>query len=921
MNNLGRGSLLIFLVSMGLLLAPDYSLSMDSNTGFIGVVSHLTNTHPPNDNEFCIRDTLMTMVNNNLGVNLVRTSVRWENIQPEEDIWDWETMDSVVVTTRNLGVKLLFVVLSPPMWAYPAHDHLSEWRIYLDSLVTRYGDDVSYWEIWNEPNLEKYWPQNAPRQAYVDLLEVSYNTIKAKYPNAVVMNGGIATGPQGDYFTFFEDVFPLNMMDFCDAVAFHAYPFRGNELYDALDDLDSLMIYHNGVAKPVWITEFGLVSWTKNRNDEGTHTRQANVLLKTGLVAWIEGVDKYIIFHLKDYLIRDYEKPDNYEVWRRGNGQWYGLCNEYLELKLSAEAVYWLSLLITNNQFISRDIFSDGTLIELRGNEGQRTFITWGLEARDSVRSYITGPYSVEDYSGFIDSTDLYNNWDDWYEHCVLYWVDGAQSPGRITLSISPEDTSVIIPYDGGAVHFTVSIINDLEDAINYDVWFMAVLPNGNQYGPTIGPTTITLEPGDTLVRNLVQRIPRGAPAGYYEYQVHIGNYPDEILISDNFIFSKLYKIGGESIGYELEQGFEGRWVPDGWANIQNCFYKSSLFPGYWSKTDGTTPFGRYSSTVWWAFDKQDEWIITPTISIADTSILTFWTYGYPGSSYGDHYYVKASTDSGNTWTVLFDLSNEPETGEYNEWETPYTIDLSSFNNQDVVIGFHAKDNDIDKGLWYLWSIDQVTVTVNARVINLHQPHQTKRLRSMPADLIISKEMALLEGIRSSSDLRDYYNYNENKQNSEGKRDRWVIYYLDDNCPLNVGDSWTTLGTIFADENQFSQFEVDELNSREGVRKVRSAHVQFVGGYPNPFNSNTLLKYEISEESIVELQIVNILGQLVKSWVIDSKNPGVYWVHWDGTNNLNEEVSAGVYIAILRAAPIYGNFKSIKKTHKLVYLK
>ncbi len=161
---------------------------------------------------------------------------------------------------------------------------------------------------------------------------------------------------------------------------------------------------------------------------------------------------------------------------------------------------------------------------------------------------------------------------------------------------------------------------------------------------------------------------------------------------------------GGKAL---LSEGFEGAWPPPGWTVIQTHTGTSHPIPSYWSQTDYTVHSGTYAAGLWWDYGHQDEWLITPAVLLDGACFLSFWTYGWEGSTHGDHYYVKVSTDGGTSWDVVFDLS-ELTLGDWNAWDYPYTIDLSAYSGQVVNIAFHAQDPPDNDGLWYIWVIDDV---------------------------------------------------------------------------------------------------------------------------------------------------------------------------------------------------------------------
>jgi hypothetical protein len=64
---------------------------------------------------------------------------------------------------------------------------------------------------------------------------------------------------------------------------------------------------------------------------------------------------------------------------------------------------------------------------------------------------------------------------------------------------------------------------------------------------------------------------------------------------------------------------------------------------------------------------------------------------------------------------------------------------------------------------------------------------------------------------------------------------------------------------------------------------------------PNPFTRTVGIKYGVPRTSKVSLKIYNALGQVVKTLADGKLKPGIYKVAWNGTDNHNRKVSAGIY--------------------------
>lgn len=79
--------------------------------------------------------------------------------------------------------------------------------------------------------------------------------------------------------------------------------------------------------------------------------------------------------------------------------------------------------------------------------------------------------------------------------------------------------------------------------------------------------------------------------------------------------------------------------------------------------------------------------------------------------------------------------------------------------------------------------------------------------------------------------------------------------------------------------------------------------------FPNPFNAGTVIEYELREESDVEIEIFNVLGQKIKTLLKGRLWRGPHQVVWDGKDRDGHAVASGVYVCRLEA----GRFSQSRK--------
>ncbi len=83
--------------------------------------------------------------------------------------------------------------------------------------------------------------------------------------------------------------------------------------------------------------------------------------------------------------------------------------------------------------------------------------------------------------------------------------------------------------------------------------------------------------------------------------------------------------------------------------------------------------------------------------------------------------------------------------------------------------------------------------------------------------------------------------------------------------------------------------------------------------YPNPFNGNTNFVFQLNNDSDIKLSIYDLNGKLIKE-INKYRIRGLNELRWNGRNEMDQEISSGVYLYILNA-------DGKTSSNKLIFLK
>lgn len=78
--------------------------------------------------------------------------------------------------------------------------------------------------------------------------------------------------------------------------------------------------------------------------------------------------------------------------------------------------------------------------------------------------------------------------------------------------------------------------------------------------------------------------------------------------------------------------------------------------------------------------------------------------------------------------------------------------------------------------------------------------------------------------------------------------------------------------------------------------EARPGGVALQQNFPNPFNGETVFRFELPQRREVELAVYNLSGQRVATLAAGAREAGVFQVHWDGRDEKGRQLASGVYL-------------------------
>ncbi len=220
----------------------------------------------------------------------VRTNrfvLNWGAVERTPGHYRWDFVDRFIGDLASHGIRAVPSVWGNPSWLPGSSstppiggaDAEQRWRTFLKAAVARYRSGGIYWtryyhkrfgakatalpvqswQIWNEPNLRKYFAPYPSPGKYARLLQISYPAIKGTDRHARVVLAGMPGYGDVTAWSFLGSLYSVSgIKGYFDAVAIHPYGSTLNRVRQEIQRMRDVMKGRGDGPTPLWIDE---IAW------------------------------------------------------------------------------------------------------------------------------------------------------------------------------------------------------------------------------------------------------------------------------------------------------------------------------------------------------------------------------------------------------------------------------------------------------------------------------------------------------------------------------------------------------------------------------------------------------------------------------------------------------------------------------------
>ncbi|MDQ5808440.1 MAG: hypothetical protein M3320_07155 [Actinomycetota bacterium] len=213
------------------------------------------------------------------GVGSLRVAFYWRDMQPVEgQPIDFAETDRIVSAAARAGLRVFPTLVRAPSWATGGDEQegavptdSSTYAAFVTEVVRRYGRGGAFWtsagvpvrpviswQVWNEPDIGRYWRGEPWPSTYVELLRAAAPAIRAVDPQAQV----VAAGLTNEAWKGLGKLYDEGARGLFDAAAIHPFSRRPSNVMKIIRLTRTEMARSGDRSTPLVLSE---ISWSSGK--------------------------------------------------------------------------------------------------------------------------------------------------------------------------------------------------------------------------------------------------------------------------------------------------------------------------------------------------------------------------------------------------------------------------------------------------------------------------------------------------------------------------------------------------------------------------------------------------------------------------------------------------------------------------------
>jgi Glycosyl hydrolases family 39 len=226
--------------------------------------------------------------------------VTWSDLEPAKGQYKFAALDKLLELAHENNTEVQLTFGFTPRWTSTRptepsfHEpgnaaepqSIEDWKEFVLAVATHCRGQVHIYEIWNEPNLRKYWSGSV--EQLVELAHQAHDAIKAVDPSATIVSPS-PTGQSG--LVWLSSFLGAGGGRYIDVIGFHFYvdPAPPETMVPLIQSVEAIMRGHQVGEKPLWDTEAGWAQPHPFPSDE----LAAAYVARAFLLNWASGVKRF----------------------------------------------------------------------------------------------------------------------------------------------------------------------------------------------------------------------------------------------------------------------------------------------------------------------------------------------------------------------------------------------------------------------------------------------------------------------------------------------------------------------------------------------------------------------------------------------------------------------------------------------------